>query len=80
MPQPNQITPQQLMRLIGTPECPVVIDVRIAEDLARDPRLIPGSLSLPHDQCDPAPARLLGQRVVVVCAKGRRVQKPEQSA
>ena len=75
MPQPNQITPPQLMRLIGTPECPVLLDVRLPEDLARDPRLIPGSFPLPHDQCDPAPARLQGQRAVIICAKGHKLSE-----
>ena len=75
MPQPNQITPSQLMRLIGLPDQPAVLDVRLPEDLASDPRLIPGSRVLPHDRCDPAPANLLDQRVVVICAKGRKLSE-----
>lgn len=75
MPQPNQITPAQLMRLIGTPDAPVVADVRIPEDIAADPRLIPGSFALAHSSFDPAPQRLLGQRVVVVCQKGRKLSE-----
>jgi hypothetical protein len=43
MPQINQITPAQLSRLIGTPEAPVVLDVRLAEDVAALPRVIPTS-------------------------------------
>lgn len=50
MPQPNLITPSQLARLIGTPDCPVLIDVRLPEDLAADPRLIPGSRPIPHGE------------------------------
>ena len=72
MPQPNQISPPQLMRLIGTPEAPTVLDVRLPDDLARDPRLIPGSLVRPHDDLGPIPP---GQRVVVVCAKGRKLSE-----
>lgn len=75
MPQPNQITQTQLMRLLGTPDCPALIDVRLPEDLARGPRLIPSSFTLPHDACDPAPARLQGKRVVVICAKGRKLSE-----
>ena len=75
MPQPNEIAPSQLARLIGTPECPVLIDVRLAEDLAGDPRFIPGSTHRPHDQFDPAPANLSGHRVVVTCAKGRKLSQ-----
>ncbi|MDZ4393054.1 sulfurtransferase/chromate resistance protein [Cypionkella sp.] len=75
MPQLNQITPAQLIRLIGLPDAPVIVDVRIPEDIAADPRLIPGSFLLTHDGFDPAPATLLGQRVVVVCQKGRKLSE-----
>lgn len=76
MPQPNQITPAQLLRLAGTPDCPALVDVRLPEDLAREPRLIPGSFALPHTACDPAPNRLRGAgRVVVICARGRKLSE-----
>ncbi len=75
MPQPNQITPAQLLRLIGLPDAPAIVDVRLPADLAADPRLIPGSFALPHDQFTTAPARLIGQRVVVVCQKGRKLSE-----
>ncbi len=73
MPQPNQITPAQLFRLIGTPEAPVVLDVRLAEDAAALPRLIPTSRRLAHDA--PPPGDLAGRRVVVVCARGRKLSE-----
>ena len=75
MPQPNQITPAQLMRLVGTPEAPVILDVRIPEDVALDPRLIPGSLAVSHQACDPAPAHVRGRNAVVVCARGRKLSE-----
>ena len=75
MPQPNQIAPAQLLRLLGTPEVPIVVDVRIAEDRAMNPRLVPGSFWLSHEACDPAPPRLRGQRVIVVCAHGRKLSE-----
>ena len=75
MPQPNQITPAQLMRLIGLPDAPCVVDVRLAEDLAATPHLIPASFALPHDRFDPAPAALQGKRVVVVCQAGRKLSE-----
>jgi rhodanese-related sulfurtransferase len=74
MPQPNQITPAQLMRLLGTSDAPTLFDVRIAEDMARAPRLIPGSIPRAHDQFNPAPEGLVG-RVVVICAKGRKLSE-----
>jgi rhodanese-related sulfurtransferase len=75
MPQPNQISPAQLVRLVGLPDAPAIVDVRLPEDLALDPRLIPGSFWLPHTACDPAPSRLLGRRAVVVCARGRKLSE-----
>lgn len=75
MPGPNQITPAQLLRLIGLPDAPAIVDIRIPEDLAADPRLIPGSYTLPHDRFAPAPAHLLGQKVIVVCQKGRKLSE-----
>ena len=74
MPQPNQMTQSQLMRLLGTPDAPRIIDVRIREDLDRDPRLIPGSTHMQHDQFDPSPLRAQG-RFVVVCARGRKLSE-----
>ncbi len=75
MPGPTQITPAQLMRLIGTPDAPVILDVRIPEDVTADLRLIPGSTHLPHTGFDPAPAHLQGQRVVVTCLRGRKLSE-----
>ena len=70
MPQPNQITQTQLLRLLGTPDAPTILDVRVPEDVARDPRLIPTSLRAPHDQLPP-----LTGRVVMVCAMGRKLSE-----
>lgn len=75
MPGPTQITPAQLMRLIGTQDAPTIIDVRIPDDLAADPRLIPGSATSPHTAFDPAPAHLQGQRVVIACQRGRKLSE-----
>jgi rhodanese-related sulfurtransferase len=44
MPSPDTITVSQLLRLVGTPEAPVIIDVRTADDFEADPRLIPGAV------------------------------------
>ena len=75
MPQLNQISPAQLLRLIGLPDCPAIVDVRMAADLSADPRLIPGAFHLAHDQFAAAPLRLSGQRVVVVCKRGKKLSE-----
>ena len=41
----NTISSDKLARLIGTPKCPALIDVRTDEDFAADPRLIPGAIA-----------------------------------
>ncbi len=72
MPQPNQITAPQLMRLVGTPEAPAIVDVRLACDLAADPRLIPGSFHHRHDHFETPPDRLIGRRVGISCKRGKK--------
>ena len=49
MASPTEITVSQLSRLVGTPDAPVLIDVRIDEDFQDDPRLIPASFRHPFD-------------------------------
>ena len=75
MPGFSQISAAQLARLIGTPDAPAIIDVRLPEDRALDPRLIPGAFTHPHDGVDTIPARLMGRKAVVVCAKGRKLSE-----
>ena len=75
MPSPTEITSAQLARLSGTPEAPVLIDLRIDADFDDDPRLIPAAFR--HDFTDIealAPA-LYGRGVVVYCQKGRKISQ-----
>jgi hypothetical protein len=46
----NMISIDKLARLIGTPKCPVLIDVQTEDDFAADPRLIPGAIRRPWSQ------------------------------
>jgi rhodanese-related sulfurtransferase len=71
----QQITPARLFRLIGTPEAPAIVDVRLPEDRAADPRLIPGAFVHAHDRTGDLPARLAGRRAVVACVKGRKLSE-----
>ena len=73
MPQFGQITPNQLARLLGTPDAPLILDVRLDADAALDARLIPTALACAHaDVARHANAR---QRVVVVCQRGRKLSE-----
>jgi hypothetical protein len=48
MATPDTITVAQLGRLVGTPEAPVIVDVRGDTDHASDPRLLPASVRRDH--------------------------------
>lgn len=75
MPSPTEITVSQLSRLVGTPSAPVIIDVRINEDFAEDPDLVPSAFRHPHDDIAALAPSLAGQRVVVYCQKGKKISQ-----
>lgn len=76
MPGPQEITAKQLGRLIGTPDAPVIVDLRIDEDFDDDPRMIPGSFRHPFADLDGLALRLgPAKRVVVLCQKGRKISQ-----
>ena len=73
MASPNEITTSQLHRLIGTPACPVLIDVCIDEDFDADPRLIPSAIRHPFDRIEEMGDRLRNQNVVIICHRGKKL-------
>ena len=75
MAAPNEITVHQLLRLIGTPDCPVIIDVCIDDDFTADPFLIPGSIRCDYDDIERMKADSKGRRVIVVCQKGKKLSQ-----
>ncbi len=75
MAAPNEITPAQLLRLIGTPDCPAIVDISIDPDHEDDPFLIPGSFRHPHSDIPGLKARLNGRRCVVTCQKGLKLSQ-----
>lgn len=75
MPSPDEITPAQLHRLVGTPAAPVLVDLRIDEDFDDDPRLIPGAFRHPFTDLDALLPRLRDTPVVVYCQKGRKISQ-----
>ena len=75
MPAPNEITPAQLLRLIGTPDAPVMVDVCIDPDFAEDPFLIPGSFRHAYDDIDTLKQRLAGRSCVVICQRGLKLSQ-----
>lgn len=75
MPAPNEITVSQLNRLIGTPDCPQVVDICIDPDFEADPFLVPGSWRHPHTDIPGLIARLNGRSSVIVCQKGLKLSQ-----
>ena len=75
MSAPNEILPQQLLRVIGTPDAPQIVDISIDPDFADDPHLIPGSFRHPHTDIPALLDRLAGRDCVVVCQRGLKLSQ-----
>jgi rhodanese-related sulfurtransferase len=71
----TSISSDKLSRLIGTANAPALIDVRIDEDFAADPRLIPGATRRSHRNIQDWAPGLTGQSVVVICHKGEKLSE-----
>ncbi len=75
MAAPNAITPRQLLRLIGTPKAPVLIDVRTKADFADDPVLVPSAIRRSFKDVDKIRERIGARSSVVICQKGRKLSQ-----
>jgi len=71
----NEISVSTLARLVGTPDCPVLLDVRIDEDFNDDPHLIPGAYRHPFLNVIDLADDLKGQSVIVYCQKGLKISQ-----
>lgn len=69
----NTISIDKLTRLLGTPKCPTIIDVRTDEDFVAEPRLVPGALRRRHDEVTGWAPELVGRSAVVVCHRGLKL-------
>lgn len=75
MPGPDTISPQQLARLVGTPEAPILIDVRMDDDFAADPRLIPAAQRRDYAKVADWASECKNGNVVVTCQKGLKLSQ-----
>lgn len=71
----TSISSDKLSRLIGTANAPTLIDVRMDEDFAADPRLIPGATRRSHRDIQDWASGLAGQSLVVICQKGQKLSE-----
>jgi rhodanese-related sulfurtransferase len=67
----NSISSEKLWRLIGVPHGPALIDVRLEEDFAADPRVIPGTVRRAHTTVSDWGSELAGRPAVVICKHGQ---------
>lgn len=75
MSSPTEFTTSQLSRFIGSPEAPVIIDVRIDEDFSADPRQIPGARRRDFRKIAEWAGDYAGRKVVVSCQKGLKLSQ-----
>jgi len=71
----NSISPEKLVRLIGVPRGPALVDVRLQEDCAADPRFIPGAIRRPHETVSSWAPEFVGRSAVVICEKGQTLSE-----
>ncbi len=69
----SSVSLETLSRLIGTPDCPVLIDVRIDEDFDADPRFIPGSIRRSAFEVADWADGFAGAAAIVICQKGLKL-------
>jgi rhodanese-related sulfurtransferase len=75
MPTPDAITVTQLARLIGTPDAPLVIDVRTDEDHAADQRALPASVRRDHRTVASWAGKYGGRSIAVTCKDGLKLSQ-----
>ena len=71
----NEISVQKLSKLIGTPDCPVIIDVRIDDDFDDDPQLVPTAFRHPFHDIASIGNMLCNRSVVIYCQKGLKISQ-----
>jgi rhodanese-related sulfurtransferase len=71
----TQITAAQLSRLVGMPDAPTIVDVRIPDDVALDARILPTADQRSHKTVADWAGIYAGRRVVVVCQRGQKLSE-----
>ena len=75
MSSPNTISVEKLSRLVGTPKCPALIDVRIDDDFKKSPSLVPGSVQRGYVQVGDWAQELRGTSAIVICHRGAKLSQ-----
>jgi rhodanese-related sulfurtransferase len=75
MSSTTSISIDKLSKLIGRPDCPLLIDVCTEPDFACDPRLVPGAIRRSHTDVEAWGRAYAGQDVVIICQKGLKLSE-----
>jgi rhodanese-related sulfurtransferase len=75
MATPTEITVPKLSRLIGTPNAPDIIDVRIHHDFLLDQRILPCATRRSHKTVSDWAAAYRDRNAVVVCQRGAKLSQ-----
>ena len=75
MSAPSTISIDKLVRLLGTPKCPMLVDVRPQDDFEADPHLIPSAFHCAFDKLEDRIERHDGQLAIVICQNGSDVSQ-----
>jgi rhodanese-related sulfurtransferase len=69
------ITVSQLSRLVGTPDAPLVLDIRTDGDRCSDLRLLPASIRRDHRSVSSWAGEFANRSAVVVCQRGTKLSQ-----
>lgn len=75
MPAPSTITADKLLRLLGLPRSPAIIDVRSEEAFTDDPRSIPGAVRRPALEVGQWAGDFRGRPAIVACRAGEELSQ-----
>jgi len=75
MPDQTLISPQEIFDRLGTAGAPRIIDARIEEDLAADPRRVPAALHRPGLAAANWAGEFAGEEAVVYCERGLKISQ-----
>lgn len=75
MPSITEMTVAQLARLIGLPESPTIIDVRIDDDYQLDTRRIPSSIRRSHKNVSQWSAEYRQKKLIISCQRGEKLSQ-----
>ncbi len=69
------VSADKLIRLLGSSHAPLLVDVRVNEDVQADPFLLPASVRRDHRSVEHWAAEIRSASVVVICQKGKKLSE-----